>query len=65
MNFRWDRWLEGLVASGLLSVVMIVGPLAEGGFTKAEAYMLLSAFLGGIALYCKNHLSVSNDPNDK
>jgi hypothetical protein len=53
--FQWNKWFEGMIASGLVAAIMVIGPLINDGITKSELYMLLSAFLGGIVLYCKSH----------
>lgn len=55
MQFRWDKWLQGVIASGVIAVVMTLGPIVGDGITKAELWMLLSAFIGGVILFCKDH----------
>ncbi len=54
--FRWDKWLQGAFYSGLVAAIAAAGPMfADGEVTKPELYMLISFFLGGIALWCKSH----------
>ncbi len=53
--FRWDQWVQGAFYSGLVSVVAIAPAIVADGITKPELWALLSAFIGGIALYCKDH----------
>ena len=55
MQFKWDKWLQGAVISGLLAVVAIAPGITSEGITKLEAWAMLSVFIGGIALFCKNH----------
>ncbi len=55
MEFRWDQWFEGFIASGLLAVIAGLPAIVEGGITKAEIWSLIVLFVGGIAFYCKTH----------
>ncbi len=52
---RWDVWWKGAVASGTLAVISVAPALIENGITRVEAWALLSVFVGGIALWRKEH----------
>lgn len=52
---RWDQWWKGAAASGFVTLVAIAPALVLNGVTKVEAWAMLSSFLGGIALWCKDH----------
>jgi len=54
--FRWDKWMEGAVFAGAVTAIAAAPALlADGKITGVEAMMLLGTFLGGIALYIKQH----------
>lgn len=52
---RWDSWWKGALFSGALAVVAVAPAIVVNGITEVEAWALLSVFLGGIALWCKDH----------
>jgi hypothetical protein len=52
---RWDMWWKGALASGILAVVAVSPAIVDNGITGVEAWALLSVFLGGIGLWCKQH----------
>jgi hypothetical protein len=52
---RWDIWWRGALASGVLAVISVAPAVVQNGVTKVEAWALLSVFLGGIALWRKEH----------
>lgn len=59
---RWDQWFKGLLISGAITgAVYGAASMADGEFTKKEAIMLAGAFLGGAALYMKDHPPKSDD----
>lgn len=53
--FRWDRWIQGAIASGVISAIAIAPAIVMNGVTKLELWTLLAGFIGGIGLYCKSH----------
>ncbi len=55
---RWDLWWKGAVASGFITLIAVAPALVSDGVTSAEAWALLASFLGGIALWCKDHKPV-------
>lgn len=52
---RFDQWWKGAIASGFVTAVAVAPALVLEGVTKAEIWMIFSSFLGGIALWCKDH----------
>lgn len=53
--FRWDLWIQGALASGIVSVIAVAPAIVLNGITEAELWALLAGFLGGIGLFCKAH----------
>lgn len=65
-NMRWDKVLQGAGLSGLLTAALAAAPFfSDGRITGAEGIMLFGMFLGGVALYIKQHPPVEWDGTDR
>ncbi len=65
-SMRWDKLLQAAALSGLLTAVLAAAPFfADGKITGAEGIMLLGTFLGGVALYIKQHPPAEWDGIDR
>lgn len=53
--FRWDLWVQGAFAAGIVAVIAVLPVVLKDGITGEELWALLAVFAGGIALFCKDH----------
>lgn len=62
--FRWDKWVQGLLAAGALSLVALAEPVfKDGRVTGEEWWMIGTTFVGAVLLYCKSHPPTFDDCN--
>ena len=62
-QMRIDKYLEAAAVSALLQAILVAAPIfADGKVTGAEGLMVLGGFLGGMAMYMKQHPPVDPQP---